>query len=166
MENSMLGEINRLRRMTVAELAVEWERIIGSPPTSTNKQHLWRKLAWELQARAHGRLSDAARVRLDELGQDAWNAATSRRQRAQDAEPAAPATPEPKVARIRDSRRPMPGTVFARLYHGVEIRVVALEGDQFEYDGHVFSSLSAVARAVTGQKWNGRLFFGLTTRKR
>jgi hypothetical protein len=162
----MLGEINRLRRMTVAELAVEWERVFGVPPRNTNRQHLWRKLAWELQARAHGGLSDAARARLEELGQAAFDRSTSRRQRAQDAEPAPPATPETKVTRIRDSRRPMPGTVLARLYHGVEIRVVALDDGQFEYDGQVYSSLSAVARAVTGQKWNGRLFFGLTARRR
>ena len=59
-----------------------------------------------------------------------------------------------------------PGTVLTREYHGQEIRVVALEDGQFEYDGQVFTSLSAVAKAVTGTKWNGRLFFGLTKRRR
>jgi len=152
--------------MSVAELQREWEAVFGLPATSTNRQHLWRKLAWEVQARAHGGLPDAACARLEELGEDAWNVATSRHPRAQDDEPAAPATPEPKVTRIRDPRRVLPGTVLTRTYHGVEIRVVALDGGQFEYDGQVYSSLSAIAKAVTGQKWNGRLFFALTKRNR
>jgi hypothetical protein len=38
--------------------------------------------------------------------------------------------------------------------------------DGFEYDGKVHKSLSAVAKAITGAHWNGRLFFGLTARQR
>ena len=92
--------------------------------------------------------------------------ATSRRQGPQDATHTAPAKPKPKVTRIRNRRQLAPGTVLTRRYHETEIRVVALEDAKFEHDGQVFSSLSAVARAITGQKWNGRLFFGLTKRKR
>ncbi len=165
METSVLGRIHALQEMSVAELQREWEAVFGSPPTSTNRQHLWKRLCWELQARAHGGLSDAAHARLEELGQDAFDYATSRRQATHDAEPAVAAKPELKVTRIRDRRRMSPGTVLTRTYHGHEIRVVALE-DGFEYDGQVFTSLSAVANAVTGAKWNGRLFFGLTQRKR
>ena len=55
--------------------------------------------------------------------------------------------------------------VLLRQYHGREIRVLTLD-DGFEYDGQRFRSLSAVARSVTGQRWNGLLFFGLTKRKR
>jgi hypothetical protein len=54
---------------------------------------------------------------------------------------------------------------LTRQYHGREIRVLTLD-DGFEWDGQHFRSLSAVARAITGAKWNGRLFFNLTTRKR
>ncbi len=165
MEGSVLSRIGALQKMSVPQLREQWLQLFGSPPTSTNRQHLWKRLCWELQARAHGGLSDAAEARLDGLGEDAWNRATSRRQRAYDAEPAVAAKPELKVTRIRDRRPMSPGTVLTRTYHGHEIRVVALE-DGFEYDGQVFTSLSAVAKAVTGTKWNGRLFFGLTTRKR
>jgi hypothetical protein len=166
MGTSVLGEINRLRQMSVAELRQEWERVYGEPARSSHKDFLFRRLAWEVQARAHGGLSDAAMTRLDEHGEDAWNHATSRRLRAHDAEPATPARPEPKVTRICDARQLTPGTVLTRQYHGHEIRVVALEDGEFEYEGRVLTSLSAVARAVTGAKWNGRLFFGLTERKR
>jgi len=149
--------------MTVAELRQEWERVFGAPPPSQNRQHLWKRLAWEIQARAHGGLSPGAQHRLDQLGRHAFDRVTSRRQGVHGADPVAC---PPKVTRIRDQRRLAPGTVLTREYHGVEIRVVALEDGQFEWDGQVYSSLSAVARAVTGQKWNGRLFFGLTKRKR
>ena len=33
--------------------------------------------------------------------------------------------------------------------------------DGFEWQGRPYRSLSAVARAITGTRWNGPLFFGL-----
>jgi len=56
----------------------------------------------------------------------------------------------------------MAGTVLTRKYRGrqVEAKVLA---NGFEYEGQVYRSLSAVAKAVTGSHWNGHLFFGLTT---
>ena len=38
--------------------------------------------------------------------------------------------------------------------------------DGYECNGELFRSLTAVARAITGSRWNGRLFFGLTKRKK
>ena len=61
---------------------------------------------------------------------------------------------------IRDSRLPMPGSVITKDYKGKRITVQVLE-DGFEYDGCVYKSLSAVAKAVTGSHWNGLLFFHL-----
>ena len=57
------------------------------------------------------------------------------------------------------------GSVITKQYRGEEIRVQVLD-DGFEWDGGRFGSLSAVARAVTGQRWNGPLFFGLRKRNR
>jgi hypothetical protein len=50
--------------------------------------------------------------------------------------------------------------VLTRVYHGVEHRVTVLV-DGFEYNGTKYRSLSAIASAITGSHWNGRLFFGL-----
>ena len=55
---------------------------------------------------------------------------------------------------------PLPGTVLTREYKGREVRVRVLEKG-FEYEGQPYRSLSAVAKAITGSHWNGRLFFGL-----
>jgi len=164
METSMLSGIYRLQKMTVPELQREWEAVFGSPTTSTNRQHLWRKLAWEVQARARGGLNDNARARLDELGEDAWNVATSRHQRAHDAA-ATPDEPEPRVVPIRDLRRPAAGTVIVREYRGHQLRLLVLD-DGFELDGIRYDSLSEAARAATGSRWNGWLFWGLVDRKR
>jgi len=55
--------------------------------------------------------------------------------------------------------------VLTRRWKGTDVRVVAVDGG-WECDGVVYRSLSAVARAVTGSRWNGRLFFNLTERRR
>ena len=65
----------------------------------------------------------------------------------------------------RDPRLPTPGTVLSRQWHGREIRVLVRE-DGFEHGGVLYASASALARAVTGQRWNGKLWLGLTARKR
>ncbi len=55
---------------------------------------------------------------------------------------------------------PPPGSVLTRKYRGKGIVVTVLPKG-FEWEGTVYRSLSAVAKAVTGSHWNGRLFFGL-----
>ena len=54
---------------------------------------------------------------------------------------------------------------LTRVWHGEEIRVRVVAGG-FDHAGVTYRSLSAVARALTGSRWNGRLFFGLTKRQR
>ena len=165
METTVIGQIAALKRMSVRELQTEWERMFGQPARSNNRTHLWRKLAWELQARAHGGLSDRASARIDELAPDVLDC-TMRATRAN------PATGDGDVAirpaaprRVRDPRLPSPSTIIVKNYKGRELRLVVHE-DHFELDGQSFNSLSQAARHVTGSHWNGRLFWGLTERKR
>ena len=162
MERSMLSEINRLRQMTVAELQAEWLRLYGEPSRSRNRDFLWRRLAWRVQELAHGGLSDRARARIDELAPD-----TFVRARVPATAPQMPASATESRQRrpVRDLRLPTPGSVITKQWRGREIEVVVRD-DGFEWDGQLFTSLSAVARAVTGARWNGHLFFGLTARKR
>src|SRR5713101_160231 len=63
-----------------------------------------------------------------------------------------------------DLRRPRPGSVLSRTFRGQTIEVKVLE-DGFEYQGQRYGSLSAVARAATGTRWNGLVFFGLGKRE-
>lgn len=57
-------------------------------------------------------------------------------------------------------RLPMPGAVLTRRYQGLLIQVTVLPKG-FEWDGPVYRSLSAVAKAVAGSQWNGYGFFNL-----
>ncbi len=161
MSACIVAQIQRLRAMSVGDLQAEWLRLYGEPTRSRNRDYLWKRLAWRVQELAHGGLSDVARDRADELAPDRFQRART----PTSIVPAAGKTRGDRPLPIRDAKRPTAGTVLSRRYHGQEIRVVTLD-DGFEYDGQFYRSLSAVALAVTGQKWNGRLFFGLTERKR
>ena len=59
----------------------------------------------------------------------------------------------------------MAGTKLLREWDGIEHTVTVLK-DGFDWQGRKFKSLSAVARAITGTRWNGYRFFGLRERKR
>jgi len=59
-----------------------------------------------------------------------------------------------------DDRLPMPGTIITREYKGRTLQVNVLPYG-FEYDGEVYQSLSAVAKAITGSHTRGFLFFRL-----
>ncbi len=165
MDTSVIGQIAALRRLSVRELQAEWESVFGRPARSSNRTHLWRRLAWELQARAHGGISTDAHTRIAELAPEVLDCTM----RATRANPAAgdgdvairPADPR----RVRDPRLPTPGTIIVKNYKGRELRLVVHE-DHFELDGQSFNSLSQAARHVTGSHWNGRLFWRLTERKR
>jgi hypothetical protein len=63
----------------------------------------------------------------------------------------------------RDPRVPPVGTVLRRVFDGVAHEVtVCAEG--FEYEGERHKTLSAIAKQITGTRWNGFLFFGLKKR--
>jgi len=65
----------------------------------------------------------------------------------------------------RRIRLPGAGCLIRRTYKGRVITVRVLEHG-FEYDGKRYRSLSGVARAVTGAKWNGNLFFGFVRQQK
>ena len=73
-------------------------------------------------------------------------------------------TVKTKLPSAADSRMPFPGSLVTRQYKGQTIVVKVLK-DGVEYDGRRFSSLSAVAKEVTGVKWNGFRFFGLLQKR-
>ncbi len=64
------------------------------------------------------------------------------------------------LRRVRADSRPLAGTRLVREHDGVE-HVVTVLVDGFEWEGRPYWSLSAIARAITGTRWNGWTFFGL-----
>ena len=163
MKTTLLRELHRIQRLSVSELQAEWSKLYsGETCRSRNRTFLVKRICWRVQELTHGGLSERARTKIDELSPDTFTRTRTPRE-ALDAAMAA-TLPKPQRPK-RDPQLPAPGSVLTRQYHGREIRVLTLD-DGFEWNGQHFSSLSAVAGAVTGSKWNGRLFFGLTERKR
>ena len=152
---SVEQQIARLEPMTPAELHGKYQELFGEVPRSRHKAYLIRRIAWRLQALLEGDLSQRARRRAAELACDAdlRISAPAASQR-QDTEPV------PSARGSSRRRLPPPGTVLARPYRGRAIEVTVLARG-FQYDGRLYRSLSAVAKAVTGKHWNGYHFFGL-----
>jgi hypothetical protein len=147
-------ELALLQRLTVADLRTRYGELFGEPTNAANRAWLIKRIAWRMQSLAEGGLSERARLRADELARDAdVRLNPPRNETAYEA-----ATATRTLPFKSDERLPAPGTVLTRTYKGeaLEIRVLA---DGFEYDGEVYGSLSAVARAITGSHCNGYHFF-------
>ncbi len=150
-------ELRRLSDLTLAELRAEYERATGEPARSNNRAFLIKRIAWRLQAEAVGGLSERARARALELARDQDLRIRPRA----DVHAAFAEVVCAKAA--SNATLPPAGSLLTRTYKGRRLEVRVLENG-FEYDGGVFSSLTAVARKATGSDWNGRPFFGLTRR--
>ena len=145
--------INTLQSLSTAELAAEYEGLFGRKPRCRSPVWMRKRIAYQAQVAAYGGLSGPARAELERVAAEVRlpDAATRGHVGGNKAK--------------RSNGQPSPGTVLQREWRGQQIRVEVLP-DGFAWNGDSYGSLSAVAKAITGAKWNGRLFFGLTKRKR
>lgn len=147
---SIAQQVAALQKLPVPELLVEYEHLHGAPPHCKNRVWLWRRCAWRLQELAFGGLPDDAKARLEDLIAEVV---------------IPPAGEAERLRRAKAKRGLAPGSVLTRVWHGQQMTVRVLDG-HFEWDGKPYKSLSAVARAITGQAWSGNLFFGLRGRSK
>ena len=155
--NTIAQQIRELQHLPAAELAARYTDLFGKLPRVRNVAFLRRQVAWKLQEKQLGGLSVRARARLDELiAQVNLPIAAATPPQRRRATARAAASPEPEA--------PMVGTTLVRKWRGQELHVEVRE-DGFEWNGTLYSSLSACAKAITGAAWNGRLFFGLVQRR-
>src|ERR1700712_4523210 len=141
---NVLGRIAALKTATTPQLKQQWRELFGKEPPPGNRPYLESRLAYRIQELAYGGLKPESRARLGALG-EAWDGGTL------------------VLRRIRADSRPLPGTRLLREYAGVE-HVVTVLADGFEWEGRPYRSLSAIARAISGTRWNGWTFFGLKGR--
>jgi hypothetical protein len=142
-----------LKSLSLARLRERYLEIFGEPIRTGNKAWIMKRLAWRLQALAEGGLSERARQRATELAHEANIRLTPPLSRS--TKPA-----QEKPTREADPRLPAPGSVLTRFYKGRTLQVrILVQG--FEFEGTVYPSLSAVAKAITGDHCNGFLFFRL-----
>ncbi|MGH9661728.1 MAG: DUF2924 domain-containing protein, partial [Bryobacteraceae bacterium] len=157
MQIQLREEIEALCHMTVGELRAKYLEVFGEESRSNHKQFLFRRIAWRMQALAEGGLSERARRRALEIANDAD--LRIRAPKRFDAGTPGDRSVKRRIS-VTDPRLPPPGQFLVREYRGRSI-AVKVRTDGFEYDGRVHRSLSAIAREVTGTKWNGFLFFNI-----
>ena len=133
-------EITRLRDLDLGGLRNHWQAVFGRPAPAHLPRHLlFRVVAYRLQADRFGDLDSESLRLLDHSGspEKAGQGAVG------------------LVRRIADVR---PGTVLGR---NGRMQRVAVRADGFAWNGKTYPSLSQVAFAITGTRWNGPRFFGL-----
>lgn len=151
-------EVAALNRMGVQELRRRYAELFGETTRTGNKAWLVKRIAWRMQALAAGDLSERARQRAMELANDADIRLSPPKVRT--TTDVAARTTTATVRLSSDDRLPPPGAILQRRYKGETLQVKVLQ-DGFEFEGEVYTSLSAVAKAITGTHCNGYLFFRL-----
>src|SRR5215213_9683247 len=141
----VLGRLTALKAMPTPDLKRQWRELFGKEPPPFNRPYLQSRLAYRFQELAYGGLRPETRARLEALGEqlDGGNVV---------------------LRRVRADGRPLAGTRLVREHAGVEHTVTVL-ADGFEWEGRAYRSLSAIARAITGTRWNGWTFFGLKSQR-
>src|ERR1700680_4059095 len=123
MDSAVLRAIEELRDLNVAALKIKYLAVFGEESKSSNKQFLFRRIAWRLQARVEGDLSERVRRRAVEIADDA-----DLRMRAQEiflleSGPRETARPLDRAGAGRDRRLPSPGTLLTRQFENRRIVV-------------------------------------------
>ena len=161
MNNAVLMEIESLRRASMAALRDKYREVFQEDTRSRHREHLFRRIAWRLQALAEGDLSERARGRAQEIARDADLRMIAPRDFFTVEGERVRTTGVDRNRREQDSRLPLPGAMLARKWRGRNILVEVL-AKGFRFENRHYSSLSAIATAVTGTRWNGLAFFALT----
>ena len=142
----VLARLAALKDMTVVELKAQWQALIGTQAPNNSRSFLEQRIAYRIQELTWGGLAKPAARLLDALADEV----------------------EGKKVRqsvISDPRNPVIGTRLVREWDGAE-HVITVMTDGFDWQGRRYKSLSAVARDITGTRWNGYRFFGLRDIKR
>ena len=141
MTDTIVARIAALKATPTPDLRTLWCDLFETEPPRQNRRFLESRLAYRIQELEYGGLKPTIVERLEALGEelDGGNA---------------------EVRKRRSDDRPIAGTRLIREYQGVEHCATVL-ADGFEYQGRPYKSLSAIARAITGTRWNGWVFFGI-----
>lgn len=134
-----------LKTTTTIDLKNQWRDLFDSEPPPFNRRYLESRLAYRIQELAYGGLKPETIRRLERLGEELDGG-------------------DRKKSRIRADLKPIAGTRLIREWQGVE-HIVTVTTGGFEWQGRPYKSLSAIARAIAGTRWNGWVFFGLKNRR-
>ena len=141
----VLGRLAALQTTATPDLKQQWRELFCTEPPPHNRAYLQSRLAYRIQELAYGGLNPETLKRLLVLGEqlDGGNVV---------------------LRRIRGDDKPVAGTTLVRQYQGLDYSVTVTTTG-YEWEGRPYRSLSAIARAITGTRWNGWAFFGLKTHR-
>jgi len=138
-------EIAHLRGLDLKGLRSRWQSVFQKPPSDHLPRHLlFAIIAYRIQADRLGDLDHETGQVLDRTDQKDTGAKMSAR----------------LVSFDQKRTELTPGTVLVREWDRRSQRVMVM-ADGFAWNGQTYDSLSKVAFAITGTKWNGPRFFGL-----
>jgi Protein of unknown function (DUF2924) len=143
--DTVLARVAALKVMPILALKEQWRDLFETEPPPYNRRFLEHRLAYRIQELAYGGLKPGTLKRLAALAEDLDGGDPAKRSR--------PA-----------KDRPIAGTRLIREWQGVE-HCVTVRDEGYEYQGFPYQSLSAIARAITGTRWNGWVFFGLKNQR-
>jgi hypothetical protein len=144
MADTVLAQLAGLKTAPIGALKQKWRDLFEREPPPYNRRFLESRLAYRIQELAYGGLKPETIERLDALA-DELEGRGGRRRRGLES-------------------RPIAGTRLIREWKGVE-HCVTVRDEDFDYQGRPYQSLSAIARAITGTRWNGLVFFGLKNQR-
>jgi Protein of unknown function (DUF2924) len=139
--DSVLAQLAALKSAPIGALKAKWRELFETEPPPYNRRFLEHRLAYRIQELIYGGLKPETRARLRSIAEQVDGGGRAKRVKA-------------------GGDRPISGTRLVRQYQGVE-HCVTVRDEDFEYQGRPYKSLSAIARAITGTRWNGWIFFGL-----
>ena len=144
-ETPVADEIAHLRGLDLQGLRARWQSVFRRPaPARLSRHLLFSIIAYQIQADRFGDLDYQTRKLLDRT----------------EAVESGSAMPSRLVAFDQKRRALTPGTLLVREWNVQSQRVMVME-DGFAWNGQTYDSLSKVAFAITGTRWNGPRFFGL-----
>lgn len=148
-ERTIDSEIAHLRDLGFEGLRARWRAAFRrEAPAHLPKHLLFAMVAYRLQAEVLGDLDAETLLFLKQIDKASSKAAAV-----------------PLTARFEQRNRQLsPGTVLTREWNGQHHRVMVLD-EGFAWEGRTYKSLSEIAKAMTGTKWNGPRFFGLRDKK-
>ncbi|WP_281648148.1 DUF2924 domain-containing protein [Parendozoicomonas sp. Alg238-R29] len=143
-EQTLAAQVAKIMTMNNRQLCQSWKELLGTEAPPLHTKILRQRLAWKVQELASGGLSDKARKRLQQLKMSVIKGKSIRNK--------------------RTCQLPC-GTRLMREFKGEEHEVI-VTAEGFDYRGDVYSSLTKIARKITGSPWNGPAFFGLRKDKK
>ena len=151
--DDLTAEIEALSSLDRHDLRVRWRKLLRTtPPAHLSRSLLLRILVYRIQARIHGDLDRETARYLDGIAKE-----RARRRAAGQRSKASQVPPAPLDRGLKS------GTLLVREHEG-QVHTVTVVPGGFAWSGTTYKSLSEIARAITGTRWNGPRFFGLRER--